>query len=353
MEIPHTVSPKVMANVKFLDALVENSRGLLIATMYKELHPARAKAKAPDKLWDDPHWLAEEKLDGWRFLMHFGKSLDRTYLTGRRTSVVTGKLSEKGLFAEPLWPGVADRVEYTVLDGEVMPPTGFYDIAGIMNVASVDKARARIKQIGPPTYRAFDILFCNGTDVRELPYIERILLLDEIVNNETNKLIQRIGAHKDSLAHYDRIIDRGGEGVILKDFTAPYGEGWVKVKRYSTLDVIVTGFTDAKEGRTGKFLGLIGAAKISVYTPSGQLVEVGRASGMTDAVRDDMSMNPQKWIGNVIEVAAQEFAKNRLRSPRFKRARPDADPRHATFVKMMADLKQSAAVPVKQGSFGF
>ncbi len=319
-----------------------------------ELEPARAKAKKPDELWDDSSWIAEEKLDGWRFLMHFGGGLDRVYMTGRRTSSQTGLLSEKGLCAPCLWPySDAAELGYTVLDGEVMPPVGagFRDIAGIMNV-SPEKAAERIAEIGNPRYFAFDILYHDGQDVREKFFIERRQHLIEALLVSQNPLVEQVICHTDKLATYDRIVDGGGEGVILKDLMSPYGEGWVKVKRYSTLDVVVTGFTQAKMGRTGKFLGQVGAALVSVYSSNGTLLEVGRVSGMTDDVRFHMTQNPGEWIGKVIEVAAQEFAKDRLRHPRFKRARPEADPRHATFQKMMADLGV-AATPAKAGQQTF
>lgn len=323
---------------------------------YQELEPARAKAKSPDKLWDDPEWVAEEKLDGWRFLMHFGQGLERTFMTGRRTSTTTGLLSEKGLCAPMLWPGGDTGAwGYTVLDGEVMPPVGanFRDLAGIMNVAPA-KAAERIAEIGPPRYFAFDVLFYGGEDAMELTWVERQHVLTRMIAELDHPLIKRVPARADKRAWYESIVDGGGEGVILKHQFATYGEGWVKVKRYSTLDVVVDGFTDAKFGRTGKFHGQIGAVIVSVYGSNGKLIEVGQVSGMTDDVRLDMTNNPERWLGKVIEVRAHGFAKERLREPRYKRARPDADPRHATLAKMFADLGIAPSTPGDpQQSFGF
>ncbi len=302
-----------------------------------QLELAKAKSGSPDKFWDDPTWIAENKLDGWRYACHFGGNLDRAFFTGRRISKESGDYSEKGVLVPHLWPTL--RLGLTVIDGEIMPPigSGFRDIAGIMNVAPEDAAK-RIAEIGPPQYFAFDLLFLDGNDIRDLCQMERKQKLTQLIERLDNPLISVIESRDDKLAYYDSIVEAGGEGIILKDVTAPYGSGWRKVKRFSTLDVIVTGFTDAKEGRTGKFLGQIGAAEVSVYLGDGTLVEVGRVSGMDDATRLDMTANPAQWIGSVIEVAAQEFGKDRLRHPRYKRRRLDADPRHATYKKMMADL---------------
>src|SRR3990167_241552 len=320
-----------------------------------EIAPARARNKKVESLWGDPNFIAEEKWDGWRFLMHFGSDLDRTFLTGRRVSKTTGELSEKGLCDPMLSPGsfYLQGLRYTVIDGEVMSPAGFRDIAGIMNV-DPEKAAKRIAEIGPPRYNAFDLLFNDGEDVRGYSQLERRHMLAELMAHIDNQLITLTPIFKPDISVYDSIVDAGGEGVILKDISAEYGEGWIKVKRFSTLDVVVTGFTDAKHGVTGKYVGLIGAAVVSVFSSAGGMIEIGRVSGMTDDVRRDMSENPGRWIGTVIEVRAQGFGKDRLRHPRFKRHRQDADPKHATYLKMMADLDtQADPVQRKQLNFSF
>ena len=313
---------------------------------YLELDPARAKAKDPSDLWDDPTWYAEPKYDGWRFLMHFGEGLPRVFLTGRRTSSRTGFLSEKGLCAPQIWPKIPPKfIKYTVIDGEVMAPTGFRDIAGIMNVEPEDAAR-RCAEIGPPRYVAFDLLYYDGEDYRSLTQLDRKTVLRPLVESIGNPLITLAPTLTgDKRLSYEQIVSSGGEGVILKDVSGAYGESgaWIKVKKYSTLDVVVTGFTDAKIGVTGKYLGLIGAVKVSVWSSGGELIEVGRVSGMDDDLRREISANKDGWLGRVVEIRAQEFARDRLRHPRFVRERPDADPRQATFAKMLRDLAGSAA----------
>lgn len=316
--------------------------------MYREIEPAKAKAKAPAKLaqlWTAPNIILQEKYDGWRFLIHFGKGLDRTYMSGRRISSKTGKFSEKGLCAPNLHaPAWMQKMGYTVIDGEVLPPVGrqFRDISGIMNVEPSDAAE-RIAEIGPPRYVAFDLLFFNGADLRGMPQAYRTGKLEELFD----PALSLRGRHSWELAQiftdnlearYDKFVDDGGEGVILKDADALYGKGWVKVKRCSTLDVICTGFTKAKHGITGKYDDLIGAIEVSAYRDDGSLVEVGQVSGFTDAMRIAVTKNKNKYLGQVMEIKAQEMAKDRLRHPRYKRWRPEANPKDATMVKLLADL---------------
>lgn len=317
-----------------------------------QIEPARAKAKDPESFWDDANWISEEKLDGWRFLMHLGAELERPHLTGRRTSSVTGQLSEKGLCVPTLFP-TDWTAGYTVLDGEIMPPIdrGFRDIAGIMNVDPEDAA-TRIAEIGCPTYRVFDVLFHDGQDVREHALIERHAILRELFASTSLGICSHVlglDHRKDTRVHYDEIVDGGGEGVVLKNLFGTYGESgaWIKVKRYSTLDVVITGWKPGK----GKYVGQIGAAKVSVLGSGGTWLEVGQVSGMDDATRRDMTDNPGRWLGTVVEIAAQEWAKDRLRHPRFKRQRADADPRFCTFQKMQADLKATIAEDRQENLF--
>lgn len=309
---------------------------------YLEIEPARAKRVSDKKLadiWDSHGWIAEEKMNGWRYLMHFGGALDRVYLTGRRISERTGLLSEKGLQVPDLWPNNDDNLfSYTVLDGEIFPPEGasFRDIAGIMN-ADPEVAKATIARIGPPTYHVFDILLGDGDDYRELTQIERRKILEVKVDLIDHPLIRLVPQRRPERAFFDEVVTRGGEGLILKDLGAEYGEGWVKVKREHTIDVVVTGFTEARFGRTGRIHGQIGALVVSVYA-DGVLTEVAQVSGMDDATRLEITQNKSEWLGRVVEITAQEWGKDRLLHPRFTRVREDADPRSCTFTKMMRDL---------------
>lgn len=305
--------------------------------MYLELEPARAKPRNPEELWGSPIHISEPKLNGWRYLLHLDSRFPRPYLTGRRVSVETGFLSEKWEQIPMLNPSWANG--YTVLDGEIMPPEGanFRDIAGIMN-ADLTTAHERIAVIGPPTYNVFDVLFHNGDDQRKRSQYERRIVLERLVDILDHPLIKLVPRVDNDEATFNRIVANGGEGVVLKDISSPYGEGWTKVKKFFTVEVIVTGFKEAKFGRTGKFYGLIGALNCSVYSSSGELIEVASISGMDDDVRKEISANRGEWLGKVVEVRSQEWAKNRLAHPRFIRAREDVNRQSCTFGKMMRDL---------------
>lgn len=337
--------------------------------MILQLEPARARAKDPSKIWDHPLWKLERKLNGWRFLMHFGRELDRTYLTGRRISDRTGVFSEKGLlvpqlhvrgrmlYQPPMFSSESTTYaqplcDYTVLDGEIMPPPGcgFRDIASFMNT-DYHQAQSSIAKWGSPTYHAFDALFVDGQDVRQQPMLERRRLLCNALDGIHNPLIKRVEQYSPRKSFFETEIATGGEGVVLKRIDGTYGESgaWIKVKRVTTLDVVVTNFTQAKFGRTGKYEGQIGAVVVSVRDTSGAMTEVAQVSGMDDATRRHMTDHPGEWLGRVVEIEAQEWGRDRLLHPRFVRLRSDVDPTFCTFRKMMEDLGQETEGRVVSG----
>ena len=52
---------------------------------------------------------------------------------------------------------------------------------------------------------------------------------------------------------------------------------------------------------------------------------------MSDEIREKLSRNPDRYIGEVIEIAAMERTKDgRYRHPQFVRLRPDKSPRDCT-----------------------
>jgi ATP-dependent DNA ligase len=109
------------------------------------------------------------------------------------------------------------------------------------------------------------------------------------------------------------------EGWVLKN--GNLGE-WYKWKPVMTCDCVVTGSEDGN----GKYLGLLGALRLAVYDATGQLVEVARASGMSDAERVQMTEDDLtgRLVGRVCEVSFQYVgSKGRLRHPRFVRWRDD------------------------------
>ena len=72
-------------------------------------------------------------------------------------------------------------------------------------------------------FYAFDILNCEGQDLRSLPLSERLKALDGM-----NLLRPASGPGGAFLA---AVLEHGGEGVVAKRLDAPWGVPWYKAKR--------------------------------------------------------------------------------------------------------------------------
>jgi len=124
---------------------------------------------------------------------------------------------------------------------------------------------------------------------------------------------------------YVSYVNSGGEGVILKNPCGRYVEGkrpannWYKVKKFETIDVVITGYTPGQ----GKYEGLIGAIE---FEYEGKQF---KCSGMDDLTRETITGMQRQYIGSVIEVRHFGFVgadQSGLRFPQFQRFRPDKEP---------------------------
>ena len=111
-----------------------------------------------------------------------------------------------------------------------------------------------------------------------------------------------------------------GEGLVIKDPNEPARiQRWLKMKRVNTYDVKI------KEILPGNGKYENAAGKVIVVDKTGtEVAKVG--GGFSDEERFDMWNHPNKYIGRVIEVKAQDLGKEALRAPRMIRWRDDKGP---------------------------
>jgi len=311
--------------------------------MVKQLEPGKARTKFNPKMWTSDRYVGEPKYDGSNYLMHC--CLGESRFTSRHISKKTGQFVEKtenvphlrDLFAQE---GLDKELEGCVFGGEIvyqdMVHSKSMDVTKVMGSLPLRAIEIQNEQ-GWLDYFIFDILYNKGKDVRNLPYHERRdILVGYLENISADKKHLHITPveTQDKEQFYQDIIAQGGEGIILKDREATYGNGWAKVKRTSTYDVVITGFEEptkitkkvSGEESTSRFYdnGWIGAIVFGQWF-GGKLINFGSCSGMDDALREEISRNRESYIGRVIEIEAQErIAKTgRFRHPRFLRFRPD------------------------------
>jgi ATP-dependent DNA ligase len=330
---------------------------------FQQFTPPGARGSFKQELMKDSNWWAEEKYDGDRRIAQF--LVEGVRFTGRRVSKVDGFLVEKTDNLPQLNGRAAGTLGFqcvplsllgTVLDGEIVcadPLARSRDVTSIMGSAP-SVAIKKQQERGWLRFAAFDCLFYKGTDMRGMPLHARRIALDHVMAEWNNPYAFAVPFRDDKEALLEEVWSRGGEGIILKNSSAPYGieREWVKVKREVTYDVVLMGFEAAKEvsvkvdGSVSatKYAGMVGAARFGQHRAIGlefqdgdggplgvqvvtRLIECGQCSGFDDATRADMTAHPEKYVGRAFEITAQlREPSGSFRHPRFSRWRDDKNP---------------------------
>ena len=299
--------------------------------------PMLCKTTQRDLLDDHSKWngyVAEPKHDGARCLTVARDGDVRLY--SRSGQDFTDHVPH---LAETLTKWVPDD---SVVDGELAILTGDFDINGrkvpitdfnaTMRIlgSGVDKAQVRASELGLITYVVYDILRWDGVDHSANGQAQRRSTLKKLFpfGEEHLFLNPQFGDPLRFGTLFDTLIDHGVEGIIVKNGGSPYvfdgrpNKTWYKVKSAITMDMIVMGYTEG----TGKYDGMIGTVEFGRYTEDGP-VYVGRCSGMTDALRRDITNDRDKYLGMVVEVKSNEL----VGSKEYK------TPRHPQFVAFRTD----------------
>ena len=313
-------------------------------------------------------YLYEPKWDGFRCLVF--RAGERVELRSRHDRPL-GRY-----FPELVDAATALPEEQFVLDGEILVPVdGGYDFATLM--ARLHPAASRVERLStrsPATLVAFDALAVNGRDLRDEPFAERRVALENVVGAGGRRLgVTTATADAEVASGWLRAgAGAGIDGVMAKPRELAYRPGkraMLKVKLEQTLDSVVAGFRLLADrplpsslllglydelgslqhiGIAGSFSERLRRGLLEVLSPlavpltghpweSGFLLggsPVGRLKGAAGRWSPgDMSLD---WIpvepSLVAEVSYDHIEARRLRHPaRFRRWRPDRDPLTCTF----------------------
>jgi len=208
---------------------------------------------------------------------------------------------------------------------EGVGPTGRLGSTKSILGSGPDHAIAYQQEHGNLQFVCHGLVDLRGEDLTHIPFGDKLgdlwAILESLrAQGLSNLLFERL-VKVGKYSFFQEILAQGGEGVVVKNLRG-LEEDFVKVKRVKSWDVVITGFTEGK----GKYQGVIGAIRYGVFR-DGKLVEVGKASGMTDAERAMFAANPDMFIGKVIELKGQEIgSEGRIRFPAFQRFRDDKLP---------------------------
>jgi len=160
-----------------------------------------------------------------------------------------------------------------------------------------------------------------GGSTRE--YSHRRSLLEKDLGDYSGDFLQLVpvirSLPEDFMRHYNRFLDLGYEGAMVKDPQGTYQfkkhRNWVKIKPVNDLDLKVESLVQGE----GKYSGMLGAVIVKNGT---KRVNVG--SGFSDEERRIFWDNPHLIKGKIIEVQFHEQTpEGSLRHPRFVKVRED------------------------------
>jgi bifunctional non-homologous end joining protein LigD len=312
-----------------------------VAKMPETLAPMHAELR--DAPFNDPEWIWEPKLDGYRVLAFIGAQ--GVKLRSRR-----------GLDLSTAFPRLAaelakQAVSGMILDGEIVA----FDAAGRPSFNALQN-RVQLKtereitaadQQSPAVFYAFDLLYFAGVDLRKAPYRDRRRYLAQCLLPAP--LVQLVHASEDGHALYEAALASGFEGIIGKRKDAPYETGkrsaaWLKIKPTSSAEFVIGGYTRGKGARAPLGALLVG------YWDGGKLRYASHVGSGFDentlalvkarldplqrktcpfSEKPDLH-SPTTWLEPeaVAEIRFQNWTDDgSLRAPIFLRLRDDVDPR--------------------------
>ena len=318
-------------------------------------------ATLADRPFSDPNWLFEIKWDGVRALAR----IENGDLALRSRNAVDTAKRYPELASLPK----ALAARQAILDGEIvaLDPQGHSNFERLQERMHVRAPGEHLVAGIPVVYFAFDLLYCDGYDLREAPLFERKQLLQRLLYTS-----ERFRYADHQLEHGKELFalaeQNGLEGIVAKRADSPYVSDrspyWVKLKITQTVDAVVGGWTEARtsalpfgslllglyEGKKLRFIGHVGsgfdAKKLTEL--SSKLKELSAPASPFDAVPE--TNEKPSWVSPAL-VARVKFSgwtqEHALRHPVFLALREDARPMDCQWENEVAAPAPAAPAVVR------
>ena len=285
-------------------------------------------AELAEVAFDNPDWMWEPKLDGYRAL---------AFVSEQGVTLKSRRGLELGSFPRLEADLARQAVNAMVIDGELVA----FDAQGKPSFNAMQNVQAST----PVVFYCFDLLHFAGLNLRKARYEDRRRWLAQCLL--PSPLVQLVHASADGRALLKAALDSGLEGIVGKHKRSTYESGkrsssWVKVKSTQSGDFIVGGYTRGKGSRSPLGALLVG------YREAGKLHYASHVgSGFDDATLAEAKRrleplhrkshpfaekpelhSPTTWVEpNVVaEVKFQNWTDDGfLRAPVFLRFRDDID----------------------------
>jgi bifunctional non-homologous end joining protein LigD len=189
-----------------------------------------ALATSIDKVPSGARWVHEIKFDGYRVQVHLRDAAVKVFT--RRGHDWTNRFKKIAAHAWHVKAGSA------ILDGEVVVPSvdGVTDFSALQN--ELKGSSTKIVLV------AFDLLYLNGYDLRELPLFERKTLLKKLIDRTNVQFSESFEV--DGGEMYKHACKTGLEGVVSKVRVSRYASGrsndWVKKTCAQRETLTIAGF---------------------------------------------------------------------------------------------------------------
>ncbi len=331
-------------------------QGARKATMPSRVEPMLATLA--DHPFSDPNWLFEIKWDGVRALARIENGA--LALRSRNAVDIAKRYPELASLPDAL------AARRAILDGEIvaLDAQGHSDFQRLQERMHVRLPSENLVAQIPVVYFLFDLLYCDGYDLRETPLLERKQLLQRLLYPS-----ERFRYSDHQLEHGKELFtlaeQNGLEGIVAKRADSPYvserNQCWVKLKSTKTVDAVVGGWTEARtpalpfgslllglyQGKKLRFIGHVGsgfdAKKLTEL--SSRLNELAAPASPFDAAPE--TNEKPSWVSPTLIARVkfsgwtQEYA---LRHPVFLALREDARPTDCQWENEVAPTAPAPAV---------
>jgi bifunctional non-homologous end joining protein LigD len=211
------------------------------APMPSKLEPMLATLT--DKPFSGPDWLFEIKWDGVRALTWIKEG--KLTMRSRNAIEINDRYPE--LAGLPL----ALSAHQLILDGEIvaLDSRGHSDFGLLQQRMHVRAPAPTLVAKVPAVYFLFDLLYCDGYDLRDVPLLERKQLLQRLLHASDRF---RFSDHQIEYGKelFELAKQQGLEGIVAKRIDSRYvsdrSASWAKIKVTQTLDAVIGGWTAAR-----------------------------------------------------------------------------------------------------------